>query len=185
MPPHVRRAARDAGGWGLTLASMGATIVVALSAVATLVAIARWLLVELVAGSEGVEDAVDAWLQRIDPTPWIIMVVVALLVAAGLVALGATASIRILRRAGVPRAREITWWCCGVGTLVQGALTIASSGVTALLGLVTGGLGVPIVVGAWLATSLALSALIGYLAGPRLWVARVRHEAERAAAGRG
>ena len=180
LPPHVRRAARDAGGWGMSLVSVGVNLVVALSVVAMVVALARWFLVELVRGSDGVEDAVAAWLDSIDPTPWIVTVAIALVVAAGLVALGAATSIRILRRAGVPRAREITWWCCGVGTLVQGALTVASSGLTALLGLLTGGLGLGIVVAISLVASTALSALVGYLAGPRLWVARVRRDAERA-----
>ena len=179
MPPHVRRAARDAGGWGMSLVSAGVNLVVGLAAIATIVAFARWFLVELVRGSDGVEDAVDAWLASIDPTPWIVTVVVALVVAGGLVALGASTSIRILRRAGVPRAVEVTWWCCGVGTLVQGALTVASSGLTALLGLLTGGLGLGIVVAISLVASTALSALVGYLAGPRLWVGRVRRDAER------
>lgn len=166
----------------MSLVSAGVNLVVGLAAVATIVALARWFLVELVRGSDGVEDAVDAWLASIDPTPWIITVGVALVIACGLVALGASTSIRILRRAGVPRAVEVTWWCCGVGTLVQGALTVASSGLTALLGLLTGGLGLGIVVAISLVASTMLSALVGYLAGPRLWVARVRRDVERAGA---
>ena len=63
---------------------------------------------------------------------------------------------------------------------MQGALTIASSAATALLGLLTGGLGLGIVVAISLTASIALSALAGYLAGPRLWLARVRREAQRA-----
>ena len=179
LPPHVRRAARDAGGWGLSLVTIGVNLVVALSVVATGVAIARWALRSLVAGSDGVEDAVDAWLASIDPTPWIVTVAIALLVSAGLVALGASASIRILRRAGIAQAVPITWWCCGVGTLVQAALTVASSAVTALLGLLTGGLALGIVVALYLIVSTALTMLVGYVAGPRLWASRVRHVLER------
>lgn len=184
MPPHVRRAALDAGGWGLSLVSAGVNLVVALSVVATGVALARWALRSLVAGADRVEDAVDAWLASIDPTPWIATVVVALLVAAGLVALGTTMSIRILRRGGVPRAREVTWWCCGVGTLVQAAITLVGSGATTLVGLLAGGLGLGIVVVVSLVLSTAVSAFAGYVAGPRLWVARVRREAERGATAR-
>lgn len=180
MPPHVRRAARDAGGWGLSFVSVGVNLVVALSVVATSVALARWMLLDLVAGSGGIEDAVDAWLASIDPTPWIVTVVVAVLVAAGLVAIGTSTSVRILRGAGVPRAWHVTWWCSAVGTLVQAAITIVGSGLTTLLGLLTGGLGLGIVVAASLVVSTAISALAGYLAGPRLWVARVRRDAERA-----
>ncbi|SDH65477.1 hypothetical protein [Agrococcus jejuensis] len=180
LPPHVRRAARDAGGWGLSFVTVGVNLVVALSVVAIVVALARWLLVELVAGSGGIEDAVDDWLASIDPTPWIVTVVVAVLVAAGLVALGASTSVRILRRAGVPRPREITWWCCGIGTLVQAGITIVGSGVTTLVGLLTSGLGLGIVVALSLVLSTALSALAGYVAGPRLWAWRVRRDGERA-----
>lgn len=160
--------------------TIGVNLVVALSVVASGVAIARWALRSLVAGSDGVEDAVDAWLASIDPTPWIVTVAIALLLAAGLVALGATASIRILRRAGVPRARETTWWCCGVGTLVQAAITIVGSGLTTLAGLLTGGLGLGIVVAVSLVLSTAVSAVAGYVAGPRLWAWRVRRDGERA-----
>jgi len=183
LPPHVRRAARDAGGWGLSLVSVGVNVVVLLSAVATGVAFARWALRSLVAGSDGVEEAVDEWLASIDPTPWIVTVAIALLLSAGLVALGAATSVRVLRRAGVPRAREITWWCCGVGTLVQAAITIVGSGVTTLVGLLTGGLGLGIVVALSLVLSTAVSAIAGYVAGPRLWAWRVRRDGERAMIG--
>jgi len=182
LPPHVRSAARSAGGWGLTLFSTGVNLVVALSVVGTVVALARWFLVELVAGSDGVEEAVASWLAGIDPTPWIVTIVVVLLVAAGLMALGATASIRILRRAGIARAREITWWCCGVGTVVQAALSIASGWIMTLVGLLTGVVGLGIVVLIYVVASTALTSLVGYLAGPRLWMARTRRELARAAA---
>ncbi|MFC7431429.1 MULTISPECIES: hypothetical protein [unclassified Agrococcus] len=176
LPPVVRRAARQAGGWGLPLVSAGVNLVVALSVVATIVAIARWFIVELVAGSGGLEDAVAGWLAGIDPTPWIVTIVVVLLLAAGLVALGATVSVRILRRAGIARARAVTWWCCGIGTLVQGALSLGASALTTLLGLLTGGLALGVAIAIYLVASTVLTSVVGYVAGPRLWMARVRRE---------
>lgn len=161
--------------------SAGVNLVVVLSVVATIVAIARWLLVELVAGSDGVEDAVARWLASIDPTPWIVTIVVVLLAAAGLVALGATVSVRTLRRAGIVRAREVTWWCCGVGTVVQAALSLGASALTTLLGLVTGGLALGLAVAIYLVASTVLTSIVGYVAGPRLWMRRVRREVERGA----
>lgn len=175
--PDVRRAANAAGGWGLTLFSAGTNLLVVLLVILLLVWLARVFIHDVFAGTAIAED-VFAWFDGLDPTPLIVTAAVLLIAAGGCIAAAAAISIRILRRAGVPDAAALTWRCCILGAALQAVGSLVTGWLLSLLGLLTGAVGLAIVIVLYVVCSTAFSALIGHLAGPRLWrrhVAKALH----------
>ena len=84
-----------------------------------------------------------------------------------------------MRRAGVVGAAAVTLRGAALGTGLQAVLSTLSSWLLGLLVLLTGVVGFWIVASIWVVLSIAVSALIGWLAGPRTWLAIARRESRR------
>ena len=110
------------------------------------------------------------------------IVLALVLLAVGAIALGCWLSTRRMRRAGVLGATAVTFRGAALGTGMQAVLSTLSSWLLGLLMLLTGVVGFWIVASIWVVASILVSALIGWLAGPRTWLAIARREARRAAA---
>ncbi|SDS01425.1 hypothetical protein [Agrococcus carbonis] len=177
-----RAAVRSAGAIGLALVGAGASLLWGLLVAALVLAVVRAAVIDLFDDVEwGL--AVVAWIEALDLSWLVPIVAVLLLVAASSIALGCWASERRMLRAGVVGATVVTARGAALGTGLQAVLSTLSSWVLGLLLLLTGVVGFWIVAGLWLVGSIAASALIGWLAGPRTWLAVARREARRAAAG--
>ena len=181
LSPEQRAAAKAAGGIGLSLVAAGASLVWGLLVAAVVLAILRAAVIDLFDDVEwGL--AVVAWIERLDVS-WLVPLVLALvLLAVGAIALGCWLSTRRMRRAGVLGATAVTFRGAALGTGMQAVLSTLSSWLLGLLMLLTGVVGFWIVASIWVVASILVSALIGWLAGPRTWLAIARREARRAAA---
>ncbi|KAA6436252.1 hypothetical protein FQ330_02245 [Agrococcus sediminis] len=184
LRPEQRAAVRAAGATGLALVATGAGLAWRLLVVALVLAVLRAAVIDLFDDREW-GMAVVRWIEGLDAS-WLVPIVLALvLLAVGLVALGAWWSTRRMRRAGVVGAAAVTLRGAALGTGLQAVLSTLSSWLLGLLGLLvllTGVVGAWIVAALWVVAGAALSALIGWLAGPRTWLAIARREARRAAA---
>ena len=181
LSPEQRAAAKAAGGIGLSLVAAGASLVWGLLVAAIVLAILRAAVIDLFDDVEwGL--AVVAWIERLDVS-WLVPLVLALvLLAVGAIALGCWLSTRRMRRAGVLGATAVTFRGAALGTGMQAVLSTLSSWLLGLLMLLTGVVGFWIVASIGVVASILVSALIGWLAGPRTWLAIARREARRAAA---
>ncbi|WP_413317925.1 hypothetical protein AA0Z99_12705 [Agrococcus sp. 1P02AA] len=183
-PPDVlsaeqRAAARAAGGLGLGFVAAGAGLFWGLLVAALVVALLRWAIIDLFDDVEWGLRVVD-WIEQLDPG-WLVPLVLALvLVAIAAIALGCWLSTRRMRAADVVGAAAVTFRGAALGTGLQAVLSTLSSWALGLLTLLTGVVGFWIVASLWILLSIAVSSLIGWLAGPRTWVALARREARRA-----
>lgn len=181
LRPEQRAAVRAAGATGLALVATGAGLAWGLLVVAVVLAVLRAAVIDLFDDREW-GMAVVRWIEGLDAS-WLVPIVLALvLLAVGLVALGCWWSTRRMRRAGVVGAAAVTLRGAALGTGLQAVLSTLSSWLLGLLVLLTGVVGAWIVAALWVVAGAALSALIGWLAGPRTWLAIARREARRAAA---
>ncbi|UOW01542.1 hypothetical protein [Agrococcus sp. SCSIO52902] len=181
LRPEQRAAVRAAGATGLALVATGAGLAWGLLVVAIVLAVLRAAVIDLFDDREW-GMAVVRWIEGLDAS-WLVPIVLALvLLAVGLVALGAWWSTRRMRRAGVVGAAAVTLRGAALGTGLQTVLSTLSSWLLGLLLLLTGVVGAWIVAALWVVAGAALSALIGWLAGPRTWLAIARREARRATA---
>ncbi|WAC67164.1 hypothetical protein OVA14_05310 [Agrococcus sp. SL85] len=180
LTPAQRAAAARAGGVGLALVSAGAAVGSGLLAASLVVAALRWAIIDLF-DDEAWTMPVARWVQGLDAS-WlvpIVLVLVLLAVAAG--ALGCWLSARRLAAGGVPDPVGVTVRGAALGTGLQAVLTTASSWLLGLLVLLGGALAGWLVAALWIALSVLSSALIGWLAGPRTWAAIARRQARLAA----
>ncbi|MDR7233985.1 hypothetical protein [Agrococcus sp. BE272] len=181
LRPEQRAAVRAAGATGLALVATGAGLAWGLLVVAIALAVLRAAVIDLFDDREW-GMAVVRWIEGLDAS-WLVPIVLALvLLAVGLIALGCWWSTRRMRRAGVVGAAAVTLRGAALGTGLQAVLSTLSSWLLGLLVLLTGVVGAWIVAALWVVAGAALSALIGWLAGPRTWLAIARREARRAAA---
>lgn len=175
-----RAAVRGAGARGLALVGAGAGLVWGLLAAALVLAVLRATVIDLfddVVWGRGVIE----WIEGIDLGAVVPVVLALVLLAVGAIALGCWLSTRRMQAAGMPRAAAITFRGAAIGTGLQAVLSTLSSWLLGLLVLLTGVVGFWLVAGVWLLLSIALSALIGWLAGPRTWLAIARREVAAAA----
>lgn len=175
-----RAAVRGAGARGLALVGAGAGLVWGLLVAALVLAVLRATVIDLfddVAWGRGVIE----WIEGIDLGALVPVVLALVLLAVGAIALGCWLSTRRMQAAGMPRAAAITFRGAALGTGLQAVLSTLSSWLLGLLVLLTGVVGFWLVAGVWLLLSMALSALIGWLAGPRTWLAIARREVAAAA----
>lgn len=186
LDARERRAARDAGAWGLALFAAGVNVVGFVVGVAVVLAVLRTIVLEIFGTLPGeVGVGVQRWVDGLDLTLLAWLAAAAIVVAIGLGWAGVATSTRILRGAGLEPARRITWVGCLLGTMLQLALGVMTSWLLGLLWLLAG------LVAPWLlllfslALSLTASTLIGYLAGPVLWRRRVVRHRLRAGAAAG
>lgn len=176
LEAHQRAAVRSAGGIGLALVAAGAGLVWGLLVAALVLVLIRAAVIDLF------DDvawglAVVEWVEQLD-AGWLVPLVLALvLLAVGAIALGCWLSTRRMRRAGVVGATAVTLRGAAIGTGLQAVLSTLSSWLLGLLVLLTGVIGFWIIASIWVVLSIALSALIGWLAGPRTWLAIARREA--------
>ncbi|RWR25121.1 hypothetical protein D8Y24_03265 [Agrococcus lahaulensis] len=181
LRPEQRAAVRAAGATGLALVATGAGLAWGLLVVALVLAVLRAAVIDLFDDREW-GMAVVRWIEGLDAS-WLVPIVLALvLLAVGLIALGCWWSTRRMRRAGVVGAAAVTLRGAALGTGLQAVLSTLSSWLLGLLVLLTGVVGAWIVAALWVVAGAALSALIGWLAGPRTWLAIARREARRATA---
>lgn len=180
LSAEQRRAAKRAGGLALLLVSAGAAILWAMLAASLVAIVLRFAVLDLVRGA-AFEADVERWVSQLD-VGWLVPIVLALVaVAVASMAMGCWASMRRLRDGGVVDAAGVTFRGAALGTALQAVLSALSSWLLGLLTLLTGVLGFWIIASIWLVLSLSASALIGWLAGPRLWLALARRAAMRAA----
>ena len=171
-------AVMSAGAVGLALVAAGAALVWGLLVAALVLAILRAAVIDLFDDVEWGLAVVER-VERID-LGWAVPIVVSLvLLAAGAMALGCRLSIRRMRRAGVARPVAVTLRGAAFGTALQAVLSTLSSWLLGLLTLLTGVVGFWVVAIVWVVASIAVSSLIGWLAGPRTWFAIARREARR------
>ncbi|WP_188718759.1 hypothetical protein [Agrococcus terreus] len=181
LDPAQAAAARAAGALGLPLVSAGAALVWGLLVAALVVAVLRAAVVDLFDDREWTMPVVR-WVEGLDAGWLVPVVLVAVVLAVGAGALGCWLSVRRLRRGGVPDAAAVTLRGAALGTALQAVLSTLSSWLLGLLMLLGGVVAAWVVVLAWVLLSIGASALVGWLAGPRTWLAIARREARRAAA---
>ncbi len=174
-----RAAVRGAGSIGLALVAAGASLVWALLVVAIVVLLVHALVIDLFDDVAWGRSVIE-WIEQIDGTPLVAVVVVLVLVAAGAISLGCGLSTRRMRRAGVRAASAVTLRGAALGTVMQAVLSTLSSWLLGLSSLLTGVVGFWIVAAIYVVGSIIASTLIGWLAGPRTWLAIARREARRA-----
>ncbi len=174
-----RAAVRAAGGVGLGFVAAGAGLFWGLLVAALVAAFLRWAIIDLFDDVEWGLRVVD-WIEQLDPG-WLVPLVLALvLVAVAAGAPGCWLSTRRMRAAGVVGAAAVTFRGAALGTGLQAVLSTLSSWMLGLLTLLTGVVGFWIIASSWVVLSIALSWLIGWLAGPRTWLALARREARMA-----
>lgn len=180
LDPVQAAAARAAGALGLPLVSAGAALVWGLLVAALVVAVLRAAIVDLFDDREWTMPVVR-WVEGLDAGWLVPVVLVAVVLAVGAGALGCWLSVRRLRRGGVEDAVAVTLRGAALGTALQAALSTLSSWLMGLLMLLGGLVAAWVVVLAWVLLSIGASALVGWLAGPRTWLAIARREARRRA----
>jgi hypothetical protein len=180
LDARQRAAVRRAGAVGLTLVGVGASLVWGLLVVAIVLVVLRAAVIDLFDDVEwGL--AVVAWVERLDFAPLAPFVLALVLLAVGTMALGCWLSTRRMRRAGVPAAAPVALRGAAVGIALQAVLSTLSSWLLAAVVLLTGVVGFWAVVAIHVVGSIILSTLIGWLAGPRTWLAIARREVRRLA----
>ncbi|GEK79931.1 hypothetical protein ABA31_12820 [Agrococcus baldri] len=179
LEPRQRAAVQSAGGIGLSLVAAGASLVWGMLVAALVLVLIRAVIIDLF-DDVAWGRAVVEWVEQIDPGWLVPLVLVLVLLAVGAIALGCWLSTRRMRRAGVVGATAVTLRGAAIGTGLQAVLSTLSSWLLGLLVLLTGVLGFWIIASIWVLLSIAVSALIGWLAGPRTWLAIARREARRA-----
>ncbi|MGY3127360.1 hypothetical protein ACVWW9_000859 [Agrococcus sp. UYP33] len=175
-----RAAVRAAGSIGLALVAAGASLVWGLLVAAIVLLLVRSVVVDLF-DDVAWGRSVVAWVEQLDGTPLAPVVLGLVLLAVGAMALGCWLSTRRMHRAGVPAAAAVTFRGAALGTGLQAVLSTLSSWLLGLLVLLTGVVGFWIVAAIYVVGSIVVSTLIGWLAGPRTWLAIARREARRAA----
>lgn len=176
-----RAAVRAAGATGLSLVAAGAGLVWGLLVAAIVLLIVRWSVVDLFDDVEWGRPVVE-WVEQLDGTPLVPLVLGLVLVSVGAMALGCWLSTRRMLRAGVPAAAAVTFRGAAIGTALQAVLSTLSSWLLGLVVLLTGVVGFWILAAIYVVGSIIVSTLVGWLAGPRTWLAIARREARRAAA---
>lgn len=174
-----RAAVRAAGSIGLALVAAGASLVWGLLVAALVLLLVRSVAVDLF-DDVAWGRSVVAWVEQLDGTPLAPIVLGLVLFAVGAMALGCWLSTRRMHRAGVPAAAAVTFRGAALGTGLQAVLSTLSSWLLGLLVLLTGVVGFWIVAAIYVVGSIVVSTLIGWLAGPRTWLAIARREARRA-----
>ena len=184
LDPAQAAAARAAGALGLPLVSAGAALVWGLLVAALVVAVLRAAVVDLFDDREWTMPVVR-WVEGLDAGWLVPVVLVAVVLAVGAGALGCWLSVRRLRRGGVSDAVGVTLRGAALGTALQAVLSTLSSWLLGLLMLLGGIVAAWVVVLAWALLSIGASVLVGWVAGPRTWLAIARREARRAATAAG
>lgn len=179
-----RAAVRSAGGIGLGLVAAGASLVWGLLVGALVLVLIRAVVIDLFDDVEWGRGVIE-WIEQLDAGWLVPLVLVLVLLAVGAISLGCWLSTRRMRRAGVVGATAVTFRGAAIGTGIQAVLSTLSSWLLGLLVLLTGVIGFWIVASIWVVLSVAVSALIGWLAGPRTWLAIARREARRTHSGSG
>lgn len=174
-----RAAVRRAGATGLALVAAGASLIWGLLVAAVVLLILRAAVIDLFDDAEWSRSIVD-WIEGIDGAPLVLPVLAPVLLAVGAMALGCWLSTRRMRRAGVPAAAAVTFRGAALGTALQAVLSTLASWLLGLTVLLTGVVGFWIVTAIYVVGSILASTLIGWLAGPRTWLAIARREARRA-----
>lgn len=179
LDPQQKAAVQSAGGIGLALVAAGASLGWGLLVAALVLLLIRSVVIDLFDDVDWGRGIV-AWVEQLDPSWLVPLVLVLVLLAVGAIALGCWLSTRRMRRAGVVGASAVTFRGAALGTGLQAVLSTLSSWLLGLLVLLTGVVGFWIVAAIWVVLSIVVSALIGWLAGPRTWLAIARREARRA-----
>ncbi|MGC5076226.1 hypothetical protein [Agrococcus sp. DT81.2] len=180
LDAEQRTAVRRAGATGLALVGAGASLVWGLLVAALVLLIVRSAVIDLFDDVEWGRSVVD-WIEQLDVTPLAPLVLGLVLLAVGAMALGCWLSTRRMRRAGVPEAAAVTLRGAALGTALQAVLSTLSSWLLGLVVLLTGVVGFWLITAVYVVGSIIASTLIGWLAGPRTWLAIARREARRAA----
>lgn len=181
LDAEQRSAVRRAGATGLALVGAGASLVWGLLVAAIVMLIVRSAVIDLFDDVEWGRSVVD-WVEQLDVTPLAPLVLGLVLLAVGAMALGCWLSTRRMRRAGVPEAAAVTLRGAALGTALQAVLSTLSSWLLGLVVLVTGVVGFWLIAAVHVVGSIIASTLIGWLAGPRTWLAIARREARRSTA---
>ncbi len=174
-----RAAVRAAGATGLSLVAAGASLVWGLLVAAIVLLLVRSVVVDLFDDVEWGSSVVQ-WVQQLDGRPLVPLVLVLVVLAVAAMALGCWLSTRRMRRAGVPSAAAVSFRGAALGTALQAVLSTVSSWLLGLVVLLTGVVGFWIIAAIFVLASIIVSTLIGWLAGPRTWLAIARREARRA-----
>lgn len=175
-----RAAVRAAGATGLSLVVAGASLVWGLLVAAVALLVVRWAIVDLFSDVEWGRPVVT-WVDGLYGPQLAIPALVLVLVAVGAMALGCWRSTRRMQRAGVPAAAAVTFRGAALGTALQAVLSTVSSWSLWLVVLLTGVAGFWVVTAISVVGSIITSTVVGWLAGPRTWLAIARREARRAA----
>jgi hypothetical protein len=176
-----RAAVRSAGAIGMSFVAGGAALVWGMLVVAAVLLIVRAAVLDLLGHADWSRPVV-AWVERLDVS-WAVPVVLGLLLlAAGSIWLGTHLSTGRMRRAGIAGAGTVTARGALLGTAIQAVLSCLSSLLLGLVTLLTGVVAFWIVAAIWVVLSIASSMLIGWAAGPMTWLSIARRQARRAAA---
>ncbi|WP_405218979.1 hypothetical protein [Agrococcus sp. Ld7] len=181
LSPSQKAAVQSAGAVGLAFVAAGASLVWGLLVSALVLVILRAAVIDLFDDVEWGRGVID-WIEQLQPGWLAPLVLVLVLLAVGAIALGSWLSTRRMRAAGVVGATSVTFRGAAIGTGLQAVLSTLSSWLLGLLVLLTGVVGFWIIASTWVVLSILTSTLIGWLAGPRTWLAIARREARRAAA---
>ena len=180
LDPDQRAAVRRAGATGLALVGAGASLVWALLAAAIVLVVVRAAVIDLFDDVEWGLTVVE-WVEQLDVAPLAPFVLGLVVLAVAAMALGCWFSTRRMRRAGVPAAAAVALRGAALGIALQAVLSTLSSWLLALVVLLTGVVGFWAIAAVHVVGSIILSTLIGWLAGPRTWLAIARREARRTA----
>lgn len=176
-----RAAVRSAGAIGLSLVAAGAALVWGVVAVWLVLLLVRAIIIDMLRNAAWGRGVVE-WVEQLDLS-WAVPVVLGLLLlAGGSMWLGIRLSTGRMLRAGVVHAGAVTARGAVLGTALQAVLSTLSNWLLGLAVVLTGAVGIWIVAIIWVVLSIALSTLIGWAAGPMTWLALARREARRASA---
>lgn len=179
LSPSQKAAVQSAGAVGLAFIAAGASLLWGLLVAALVLVILRAAVIDLFDDVDWGRGVID-WIEQLQPGWLAPLVLVLVLLAVGAIALGSWLSARRMRTAGVVGATAVTFRGAAIGTGLQAVLSTLSSWLLGLLVLLTGVVGFWIIAAIWVLLSIIISTLIGWLAGPRTWLAIARREARRA-----
>lgn len=181
LSPQQKAAVQSAGAVGLAFVAAGASLLWGLLVAALVLVILRAAIIDLFDGVEWGRGVID-WVEQLQPGWLAPLVLTLVLLAVASIALGSWLSTRRMRAAGVVGATSVTFRGAAIGTGLQAVLSTLSSWLLGLLVLLTGVVGFWIIASIWVVLSIIISTLIGWLAGPRTWLAIARREARKAVA---
>lgn len=181
LSPQQKAAVQSAGAVGLAFVAAGASLLWGLLVAALVLVILRAAIIDLFDGVEWGRGVID-WVEQLQPGWLAPLVLTLVLLAVASIALGSWLSTRRMRAAGVVAATSVTFRGAAIGTGLQAVLSTLSSWLLGLLVLLTGVVGFWIIASIWVVLSIIISTLIGWLAGPRTWLAIARREARKAVA---